>query len=64
MVGLLNTFLGGAKARFDVDSYEGSKSTCLCMEIAKASGPDFEGLISDPSNYGDKINHIEIPHVG
>ena len=28
------------------------------------SDPDCDGLILDPDNYEDKINHIEIPHGG
>ena len=32
------------------------------MQIAKVSDPDFEGLILDPNNSEDKINHIATPH--
>ena len=45
-----------------MDNCDGNKETYLCMEIAKVSGPDLEGFISDSINYEAKINHIEIPH--
>ena len=37
-------------------------STYLGMQIAKVRDPDCEGIILAPCNYGDKINHIEMPH--
>ena len=52
------------QGKIDVDRYGRNRATYLCIEIAKVRDPDCDGLILDPDNYGDKINHIEIPHVG
>ena len=35
------------------------KATYLGMKIEKVSGPDSEGVILEPDNYEDVINHIE-----
>ena len=50
------------KAKFEVYSYEENKATYFGMKIEKVSNADSEGIIREPGNYADKINHIEIPH--
>ena len=39
-----------------------NKATYLGMRISKVIDPEFGGLISGSTNYGDKSNRIEIPH--
>ena len=46
-----------------MDTFGGNKATYIGMEIEKVDTPDFKAVISDSSNYEDKINRIEIPQA-
>ena len=51
------------KEKFEVDSFEENKAIYLGVKIEKVGTPEFKGVILDPNNYEDKINHVEISHA-